>query len=797
MADYAATGTGWNYDPRDSLLTTLLQTSRSALPHVFARSEFWLFLGLHLMAWGAYQSGLLKLGEHLIDSPLGVDWVDLKMLTIITTFLVAFYINQCLARYQQMYMLCKKMTGTVHDFAYQARLFLRDKPEKPYDRLGCRFIGAATVITFTELRMGHGVPLSDDQWKRLVDVGLVKSGEASYLRDIPGAQRILILLHLAGEVVKSAMTEQPGRDAIVVEAVNQLVLFHQYYVQLTDMTALVVPFQYYYMMIATIAGTLALLAYGMAITGSFLSPCIFIVIECTLIGMMELAAQVWDPFGKDTVDFPINQWVADCLDGLSALMEYEHDGIKEMWRKELEKEKLDRTKFVLGRTGVDSILGNNARAWETLDGWTSGLALTPEGYQSLQQSDGGGIMPDGGERRNSLRKRTTGNANLSARSALRQTAKQRENSASSLGERSRFQKEMDGLMSIFFQKINLLLPFVPAGIIAPMLGSDEGLVFALNFLGIIPLAGVLGSATEALSVHTGQLIGGLLNATFGNAVEMILCVQAIKAGLIPVVQANLLGSVLSNLLLVLGMSLAGAGFKFKDLKFNTQGAQANMVCLVVGSISLVLPSIFRMTRYTTDEDVLEVSRYCSIFLIATYALFLYFQLGTHAEFFQEDAAEEEEAEISAATAVGLLATCTVVVGACSEFLVDSIEAVSENYGVPKPFIGIILLPIVGNAAEHVTSVTCAMRGMMDLALGVAVGSSTQVSLFVVPFTVITGWVTNQPMVLQFRTFDTACFMLTVFLVQSVLINGHSNWLHGCMLLTTYLLIAGIVWFIPE
>lgn len=797
MADYAATGTGWNYDPKDGLLATLLQTSKSALPNVLARSEFWLFLGLHLMSWGAYQSGLLKLslGDYFVDSALGVDWVDLKMLTILSTFLVAFYINQCLARYQQMYMLCKKMTGTVLDFAYQARLFLRDDPKKPYDRLGCRFIGAATVICFTELRMGHGVPFSDDQWQRLVDVGLVKRGEADYLRNIPGAQRMLILLNMAGEVVKSAMTKQSGRDVIVVEAVNELVLFHQYYVQLTDMAALVVPFQYYYMLIATIAGTLALLAYGMAVTGSILSPCIFIVIECTLLGMMEFAAQVWDPFGKDIVDFPINKWVAECLDGLSAIMEYEHDGIKECWRKELQKEKIDRTRFVLGRTGVDSILGNNARQWKVLDGWTAGfgVALTPEGYRFLQQPDGGeSMMPGGGEIQNPVTMK--GKANLSARSALRQTAKRY---ASPVDERSRVQKELDGLMNIFLQKINVLLAFVPAGIIAPMLGMDSGLVFALNFLGIIPLAGVLGSATEALSVHTGQLVGGLLNATFGNAVEMILCVQAIKAGLIPVVQANLLGSVLSNLLLVLGMALAGAGFKFKDLKFNAQGAQANMVCLIVGSISLVLPSIFRSTRDTTDADVLQVSRYCSIFLMATYALFLYFQLWTHAEFFQGDAAEQEEAEISAPTAVGLLATCTVVVGACSEFLVDSIETVSENYGVPKPFIGIILLPIVGNAAEHVTSVTCAMRGMMDLALGVAVGSSTQVSLFVVPFTVLTGWVMNQPMMLRFRTFDTACFMLTVFLVQSVLINGHSNWLHGAMLLTTYFLIAGIVWFIPE
>jgi len=293
------------------------------------------------------------------------------------------------------------------------------------------------------------------------------------------------------------------------------------------------------------------------------------------------------------------------------------------------------------------------------------------------------------------------------------------------------------------------------------------------------------------------LVGGLLNATFGNAVEMIMCVQAINQGYIQVVQGNLLGSVLSNLLLVLGMALLGAGLKFKDLAFNAQGAQANMVCQVVASISLVLPTMFRMSPETTDHEVLQLSRYCAIFLMMTYALFLYFQLGTHAEFFTEEDAPEEEAEVAVSTAVVLLGSCTLVVAAASEFLVDSIEDVSETYGLPKAFIGIILLPIVGNAAEHVTAVSCAMRGMMDLALGVAVGSSTQVSLFVVPFTVLAGWAVNQPMTLQFRTFDTSCFILSVFLVQSVLLNGHTNWLHGCMLLTTYVLIAMIVWFIPE
>lgn len=811
MADYAAAGTDWSYDPKASSVATILQLTRSTIPNVLGRSEFWLFLGLHLMTWGLFQCGWFPVDGHLLDSPMGVDWVDLKMLSILTTVFLAFYINQCFARYQQMYTLCRKMAGTVHDFAYQARLFLRDVSDMPFDRLGCRFLGAAMMICFAELRNGRQVPMTADQWKRMVDIGLVKREEVDFLRSIPSTQRLLILLHTTGDVVKVATREQGQAGSLIaMEAVKQLLLFRKYHQELIDTLDLAVPFQYHHLLTGVLTGTLIMLAYGMAMTESCVSPCLYILISLTFIGMMELAAQLWNPFGRDAVDFPVNKWVADCLDGLGAIMDYEHDGAKEAWGLELQEEQRARTRFVLGRAQVDNLLGTYSRRWANLDSWISPsaeTALAPEGYRSLQQSVVDGDMAgDAGEPNRIAQKKTSGAGGLikvgSARSALKQTDPSKKSKGElsvAPGERTKitWEQEFEGLKGIFLQKINVLLVFVPIGIMSPTLGWDSGMVFAFNFLGIIPLASVLGSATEALAVHTGQLVGGLLNATFGNAVEMIMCAQAIKAGLIRVVQGNLLGSVLSNLLLVLGMALFGAGWKFKDLAFNAQGAQANMVCQVVASISLVLPTMFRLSPDTTDYEVLELSRYCSIFLIATYALFLYFQLGTHAEFFQDEGAEEEEAEISVSTAVILLGSCTLIVAASSEFLVDSIEDVSENYGLPKAFIGIILLPIVGNAAEHVTAVSCAMRGMMDLALGVAVGSSTQVSLFVVPFAVLTGWATNQPMTLQFRTFDTACFILSVFLVQSVLLNGHTNWLHGIMLLTTYLLIAGIVWFIPE
>jgi len=196
-----------------------------------------------------------------------------------------------------------------------------------------------------------------------------------------------------------------------------------------------------------------------------------------------------------------------------------------------------------------------------------------------------------------------------------------------------------------------------------------------------------------------------------------------------------------------------------------------------------------------------LSRICSLFLCVVYFMFLVFQLYTHSEFFSDEAGEDEEhheeAEMSLPGATLLLAASTLVVAACSEGLVDSIEDVSENFGLPKAFIGVILLPIVGNAAEHATAVTSATKGMMDLSLGVAVGSSTQIALFVVPCAVLWGWIFDSPMTLSFRNFDTACQMVTVFLVSQVLQHGNTNWLHGVMLMTTYFLIAAISWFIPE
>eukprot|EP00931_Biecheleriopsis_adriatica_P048531 TRINITY_DN28039_c0_g1_i1.p1 TRINITY_DN28039_c0_g1~~TRINITY_DN28039_c0_g1_i1.p1 ORF type:complete len:484 (+),score=80.74 TRINITY_DN28039_c0_g1_i1:145-1452(+) len=358
-------------------------------------------------------------------------------------------------------------------------------------------------------------------------------------------------------------------------------------------------------------------------------------------------------------------------------------------------------------------------------------------------------------------------------------------------------KEMAGLANLLCQPMNILIVFVPLGIYSHLAEWSCAARFSCNFIAIVPLAAILGGSTECLAAHTGQMIGGLLNATFGNAVEMIVTVNAIRSGLVDVVQGSLLGSILSNLLLVLGMAFLAAGFFFKELRFSASGASANMTCLTLGSIALALPTIYNCMEGTSQEDVLSISRISSAVIACVYVLFLIFQLGTHADLFSSGEEEEEEASMSALTSVICLLAATCCVAACSEFLVDSIEGVTEEYGLPGAFIGVILLPIVGNAAEHATAVTVAAKGKMDLALGVAVGSSTQIALLVVPFSVIVGWFFDVPMSLDFRIFDTTVMVLSVFITGSALQDGASNWLEGAILIAIYVLIAIICWFIPE
>ncbi|KAG9245692.1 Sodium/calcium exchanger protein-domain-containing protein [Calycina marina] len=356
--------------------------------------------------------------------------------------------------------------------------------------------------------------------------------------------------------------------------------------------------------------------------------------------------------------------------------------------------------------------------------------------------------------------------------------------------------------------VNVLLVFVPIGIIAGLLDWDPTTVFILNFFAIVPLAAVLSFATEEISMKLGQTLGGLLNATFGNAVELIVSIVALKNGEIRIVQSSMLGSVLSNILLVLGCCFFAGGIKNTrsglasgiEQGFNATVASTMCSLMTMASASLIIPAtLYAVIRNSGEdkqlihENVLTLSRGTSVILLILYVMYLVFQLKTHATLFDAEAqAEGEEEEVPVMgpwAAAAVLIVVTLLVAVCAEYLVDSIDAMVEKVNISKTFVGLILLPIVGNAAEHVTAVVVAVKDKMDLALGVAIGSSMQIALLVTPFLVILGWIIGQDMTLKFETFETVVFFVSILVVTYVIQDGKSNYLEGAMLIGLYLIIA--------
>jgi Ca2+:H+ antiporter len=364
--------------------------------------------------------------------------------------------------------------------------------------------------------------------------------------------------------------------------------------------------------------------------------------------------------------------------------------------------------------------------------------------------------------------------------------------------------------------VNFLLVMVPIGIVAGHFGWSATAVFTINFLAIIPLAAVLSFATEELSVKLGETLGGLMNATFGNAVELIVSVVALKDGQIEVVQSSMLGSILSNLLLVMGMCFFLGGLVHRgengrgtEQRFSSAVAQTTCSLMTLSSASLVLPAALYAIldqsssgKGSKTDSILVLSRGTAIILLVLYVLYLIFQLRTHSNLFEPESqnnAEDHEAEeptLGPVAASIVLVVVTVLVAICAEYLVGSIETIVETTQISKAFIGLILIPIVGNAAEHVTAVVVALRNKMDLAMGVAIGSSIQIALFLTPLLVIIGWIIGQDMTLHFETFETVAFAVSVLVVTYTVQDGQSNYLEGAMLLGLYIIIAVAFYAVP-
>ncbi|KAL2015451.1 hypothetical protein VTK56DRAFT_5413 [Thermocarpiscus australiensis] len=368
--------------------------------------------------------------------------------------------------------------------------------------------------------------------------------------------------------------------------------------------------------------------------------------------------------------------------------------------------------------------------------------------------------------------------------------------------------------------INLLLIFVPLGVVAGKLEWSAPWVFSLNFLAIIPLAAVLSFATEEIATRLGETLGGLVNATFGNAVELIVSIVALHAGEIEVVQASMLGSILSNLLLVLGMCFfLGGIYNMRnpdghgtEQVFSQGTAQTTCSLMTIASASMILPAALYGVLSQREEgpkqaSILVLSRGTAIILLFLYCLYLYFALRTHKKLFEPEAqnvessrsnSEEEEQEpvLGPWSAALVLVVTTLVISVCADYMVDSIDALVATGKISKAFIGLILIPIVGNAAEHVTACVVAIKNKMDLAMGVAIGSSIQIALLVTPALVMLGWAIGQPMTLHFETFQTVAFALSVLVVTYTVQDGKSNYLEGAMLLGLYIIIALAFWASP-
>jgi Ca2+:H+ antiporter len=352
--------------------------------------------------------------------------------------------------------------------------------------------------------------------------------------------------------------------------------------------------------------------------------------------------------------------------------------------------------------------------------------------------------------------------------------------------------------------ISALLVFLPISVAAHFLHWGSSIVFITSGLAIIPLAAWMGTATEEISVVLGPNLGGLLNATFGNATELIIGIVALNAGLIDVVKASITGSIIGNLLLVMGLSMFLGGLRFKEQEFPPIVARLNASAMNLAVIAILLPTALNVTSPGLAEPIMQkLSSAVAIVLMVVYVLTLLFSMKTHT-YLYDVAIVEEEDENQENTPdkpnillwVGVLLAATLAVAVESELLVDTLEEATASLGLTALFTGVILVPIIGNAAEHATAVTVAMKNKMDLSVSVAVGSSLQIALFVAPVLVLVGLILGQPMDLNFNPFELIAVAVSVFIANSISSDGKSNWLEGILLLAAYTVLGFAFYFHP-
>jgi Ca2+:H+ antiporter len=347
--------------------------------------------------------------------------------------------------------------------------------------------------------------------------------------------------------------------------------------------------------------------------------------------------------------------------------------------------------------------------------------------------------------------------------------------------------------------INWLLVFVPVAAGLEHFAPDRYLlIFIASSLAIVPLAAWMGHATEELAETLGEGVGGLLNATFGNAAELIIAIAALRAGLYDVVKASIAGSIVGNILLVLGAALLAGGLGRPEQHYNPAGARSQATMLTLAAIALVLPAAYQVATGATAQGLNQLSVSISLVLLVVYALFLVFALITHPVLFTgSHLAEEGEAKASPIRAAAVLAGATAAIAWMSEILVGAIEPAAHELGLSNLFVGVFVVAILGNAAEHATAVSAAIKDRMDLSLSIAIGSSIQVALFVAPVLVLASlFIGPRPMDLAFQPGLVLTVLLSVLVTGQVAGDGRSDWLKGMQLLAIYLVLALTFFFLP-
>jgi Ca2+:H+ antiporter len=350
--------------------------------------------------------------------------------------------------------------------------------------------------------------------------------------------------------------------------------------------------------------------------------------------------------------------------------------------------------------------------------------------------------------------------------------------------------------------LNWLFAFLPITLVLDRLEAAPPIVFFSAALAIVPIASMIVRATEQIAARTGDAIGGLLNATFGNAPELIIALVALRSGLFDMVRASLVGAILANLLLALGVAFFLGGLRFHDQEYNAVATRMYGSMMAIATISLGVPSAF--SRFFTTEETLRQEQALNVglavLLLVAYGLYLVFQLKTHPEVFRGagEAAEEHGATWSVPRALGSLVVASVLAAWMSEILVGAAEGTGRALGMSEAFIGIVFLAMVGGAAESGSAIAMARKNRMDLSVGIALGSSIQIALFVAPVLVLGSYlVAPRPLELSFTRPEIGSLFMAVLIGTQIAADGRSNWFKGIQLIAVYVTIALMFYFLPS